>query len=281
MNTVQLYPEYKKYKQIRSIYLDDPLLSNRDEPIVYSNFLTSLDGRIAISENKQLLLPEQLTSDADHRLFLELQAQADCLITHGGYLRALAAGHLSNILHIGQAKEHADLADWRSRKGLSEQPLVVICSNTFEFPIPDSLQKKDVWIATSDNGNKQRMQAWERQGYKVIVAGRARVEGGTLTKQLIDAGYQHLYLCAGPELFESCLNDRCLTLHYMTLSMQFIGYSEFLTMLGGYSDLKLKHCRLQLERLILDEEPDKENNPNFNQLYLSFKVRYIRPAPQL
>lgn len=271
MNITRIYPTYKKYGQLRGIYLDDPLLSDCEQAIVYANFLTSLDGRIAISENKQLLLPEQLTSDADHRLFLELQTQADCLITHGGYLRALAAGHLSNILHIGQTEEHADLADWRLQRGLSRQPLVVVCSNTLEFPIPNSLDKKDVWIATSDNGNKQRIKAWQRQGYKVIIAGTRRVEGGVLSNRLIEAGYKRLYLCAGPELFESCLSDRCLTLHYTTLSLQFIGHLDFLTMLSGYSNLR--HCRLQLERLILNKEPDKKNS-DVDQLYLTFKVHY-------
>ena len=275
MNITQVYPEYRKYQRLHGTYLDDPFLSGCDDPVVYSNFLTSLDGRIAISKNKLLLLPKQLTSNADHRLFLELQAQADCLITHGGYLRALAAGRLSDILRVGQAKEHADLAGWRLRRGLPKQPLVVVCSNSLEFPMPNSLAKKDVWIATSDNGDKQRVRAWQKQGYKVVVAGKQRVEGGAIAKQLIQAGYRRLYLCAGPELFESCLNDRCLRLHYMTFSMQFVGYAEFLTMLAGHSDLK--HCRLQLVRLIVNEEPITENNPDVDQLYLTFKVRYFEP----
>ena len=274
MNITQIYPQYKKYKRLHGTYLDDPFLSDCDDPIVYSNFLTSLDGRIAVSKNKTLLLPEQLTSDTDHRLFLELQAQADCLITHGGYLRALAAGHLSDILHVGHTKKNADLSDWRLQRGLSAQPLVIVCSNTLEFPMPDSLAKKDAWIATSDNGNEQRIRAWQKQGYKVVVAGKQRVEGGAITKQLIEAGYRRMYLCAGPELFESCLYDRCLTLHYMTLSIQFIGVSQFLTMLAGHSDLK--HHRLQLLRLILNEEPIAENNPDVDQLYLTFKVHYSK-----
>ena len=276
MNTTQLYPQYKEYERLHGIYLDDPLLSECDSPIVYSNFLSSLDGRIAISENKQLILPDRLTSEADHRLFMELQAQADCLITHGGYLRALAAGRLDNILHVGQPEEYADLADWRRQRGLPEQPLVVVCSNTLEFTLPDSLEPKHVWLATSNNGNRQRMQAWEEQGYKVIVAGDKRVEGGLLTKQLSSEDYRRMYLCAGPELFESCLSDRCIALHYMTISMQFIGHKDFLTMLGGFSNLK--HCRLQLARLILNREDSETNTPNSDQLYLTFKLGYAADA---
>ena len=276
MNTIQLYPQYKKYERLHGIYLDDPLLSDCDFPIVYSNFLSSLDGRIAVSENKQLVLPSQLTSETDHRLFLELQAQADCLITHGGYLRALAAGRLDNILHVGQPEAYADLADWRRQRGLPEQPLVVVCSNTLEFTLPDSLKPKHVWIATSNNGNRQRIRAWKEQGYKVIVAGDKRVGGGLLTEQLSSEGYRRMYLCAGPELFESCLSDRCLALHYMTISMQFIGYNDFLTMLGGFSNLN--RCRLQLARLILNREDGEANTPNFEQLYLTFKLGYNADA---
>lgn len=273
MNTIQLYPEYKKYERLHGIYLDDPLLSAYgDSTVVYSNFLSSLDGRIAVSENRQWLLPNRLTSKADHRLFLELQAQADCIITHGGYLRSLAAGRLSNILHVGQPKEYADLADWRARQQLPAQPLVVVCSNTLDFPIPHSLAKEDVWIATSECGNRDRLHALRQQGYKTIRAGDKRVEGGALTEQLSRAGYRRLYLCAGAELFESCLSDRCINLHYMTLSMQFIGHTKFLTMLGG--DSNLKHCRLQLARLIFNQEPDEKNNPAVDQLYLTFNVRY-------
>ena len=271
MNTIQFYPQYKEYQQLRGIYLDDLMLSDGDAPIVYSNFLSSLDGRIAVSKNKQMILPTRLTCDADHRLFLELQAHADCLITHSGYLRAVAAGRLSNILHIGQPAKYADLADWRRQRGLSQQPLVVVCSNTLDFTIPDGLATDDVWIATSNNGNSDRISSWKQQGYKVIVAGEQRVEGGQLTKQLTEQGYRRLYLCAGAELFESCLNDQCLSLHYTTISMQFIGCSEFLTMLEGNS--KLSHCRLKLARLILNQENNKER-PSADQLYLTFQVLY-------
>ena len=278
MNTIQLYPKYKEYQQANGIYLDDPLLSDYDSPIVYSNFLTSLDGRIAVVKDRQMELPTRLTCDTDHRLFLELQAQADCLITHGGYLRALAAGRLSNILEVGKPEKYADLADWRVRRGHPKQPLVVVCSNTLEFTIPDSLAKTDVWIATSSNGDATRIAIWKEQGYKVILAGQQRVEGGELTKQLIKQGYRRLYLCAGAELFESCLNDGCVSLHYTTISMQFIGHSEFLTMLGG--DSNLMDCRLKLARLILNQE-NKDGGLPSDQLYLTFTVRYNTPSISL
>jgi len=268
MNISQLYPEYKEYAQYRGIYLDDPLLSDRNAAIVYSNFLSSLDGRIAISKDGIMTLPSHLSRAIDLRLFLELQAQSDCIITHGGYLRALAAGRLNNILHIGLATEHADLADWRRQRGLPRQPLVVVCSNSMTFSIPESLAARDVWIATSGRGDAQRIETWQERGYRVVRAGARRVEGGALTTQLTAAGYRRMYLCSGPEFFESCLADRCLHLHYMTIAAQFIGHPEFLTLLGGYADLK--HCRPRLARLIVNRTPAAD----YDQLYLSFTLHY-------
>ncbi|MBC6414438.1 MAG: dihydrofolate reductase family protein [Chromatiales bacterium] len=276
MNTIQLYPEHKEYPQLRGIYLEDPLLSDNGAAIVYSNFLTSLDGRIAISKNNRLTLPPQLTCDTDLRLFLELQAHADCLLIHGGYLRSLASGRLGDILRVGQPKKYADLADWRRQRGLSVQPLVVICSNTLDFVIPDGLDLQDVWIATSRSGDAERIGMWKKRGYKVVFAGERRVEGGKLTAQLIKHGYRRLYLCAGPELFESCLNDGCLSLHYMTISMQFIGQPEFLTMLCGYT--KLMDYRLKLSRLILNQEDSEDHEAHPDQLYLTFQVSYDKPT---
>ena len=59
-------------------------------------FLSSLDGRIALEDVSQstTYIPKHLTTASDFRLFMELHAQADCLITHGGYMRALSEGRL-------------------------------------------------------------------------------------------------------------------------------------------------------------------------------------------
>ena len=53
-------------------------------------------------------LTKILTSKEDFRLFLELYAQADCLITHGGYLRALAK---DNPIGMFQFESHTQTCD--------------------------------------------------------------------------------------------------------------------------------------------------------------------------
>src|SRR5260370_28433528 len=66
-------------------------LGSAAQPFVYADFVSSLDGRIALDDpgSGESRLPAALRSDNDFPLLPELAAPADCLITPGGYLRAL------------------------------------------------------------------------------------------------------------------------------------------------------------------------------------------------
>ena len=135
---LKLYPPPHAELPLKGLYLQHCVhtLGTPETPFVYANFVMSLDGRIALEEtlDAQSYIPDNLTSDSDFRLFLELLAQADCLITHGGYLRALAERRLGNILQIGFSPETKDLLKWRKAQGLNSQPAVVVASESLEFP---------------------------------------------------------------------------------------------------------------------------------------------------
>src|SRR5918912_955678 len=117
-----LYPEPGQAQPLKGLYLKHRLheLGSPESPFVYGNFVSSLDGRIALVDTDSIEsnLLEGLTSSNDFRLFQELQAQADCLITHGGYLRALSQGRLGNVLQVG-ASGDVDLIAWRKENGLA------------------------------------------------------------------------------------------------------------------------------------------------------------------
>ena len=118
---LQLYPQARECS-VRGLYLAHRLheLGRPELPFVYGNFVSSLDGRIALRDpaSRESRLAQALTSDSDLRLLLELHAQADCLITHGGYLRAIADRRLDDILQVGTVPGHQDLASWRVAQGL-------------------------------------------------------------------------------------------------------------------------------------------------------------------
>lgn len=240
MEILELYPKPGATRPLEGTYLAQALLRRGTpaQPFVYANFVSSIDGRIAIVEahTGESYVLEDLANAHDWRLFLELQAQADCLVTHGGYLRALAEGKFGDILQVGVAGHAPDIGAWRATHGLTRQPAVAIVSRTLEFPLPPSLQKHDqpVHILTGTDAPPARVQYWQRQGYEVLFAGTgASVQGAPMIRRLAGLGYSRLYLLAGPQMLETVLRDRALSRLYLTITHQVIGGEVFHTLTAG------------------------------------------------
>lgn len=237
---LRLYPGPPEDSPLAGSYLAHEVyrLGNPDTPFVYANFVSSLDGRIAIDDpvTGTSRLPEGLTSENDFRLFLELEAQADCLITHGGYLRAIEAGRLDDILQVGIREGTGDLAAWRRERGLAGQPAVVVASASLDFPMPRSPGRhgQRVVIATGAGAPAEKVAVLRAQGYEVIIAGEGRmVEGRPLTRALGALGFRSLYLLAGPRMLETMLRDRMLSRLYVTIAHRIMGGEGFHTLVSG------------------------------------------------
>ncbi len=240
MRVQRLFPAPIQEKALHGLYLDHAVhkLGSPARPFVYANFLSSLDGRISLidPDNAHPYLPEILTNANDFHLFLELHAQADCLITHGGYLRSLSKGILGNILQTGISGATADLAEWRKAQGLNEQPAIVIASASLDFPIPRSIgqHRQACYIATGSQADPERIRYWREAGYPIILAGSGRmVQGGSLVAELGKLGFRSIYLIAGPQMLDTMLRERQLARLYQTISLQLIGGEAFHTLAPG------------------------------------------------
>jgi riboflavin biosynthesis pyrimidine reductase len=269
----QIYPAPVRDKTLIGLYLEHAVhnLGTPSRPFVYANFLSSLDGRISLIDpnSARPYLPEILTNPNDFRLFLELHAQADCLITHGGYLRALMSGALGNILQTGTSEATRDLADWRKAQGLEKQPAVVIASASLDFEIPPSIgqHRQACYIATGREADPARIRYWEQAGYRIIIAGHGRmVQGGSLVAELGRLGYRSIYLIAGPRMLDTMLRERQLCRLYQTISLQLLGGESFHTLLPGPP--LGPAGRLQLQQLYYDPAA----NDHSAQLFAQFDI---------
>lgn len=258
---VRLLPVPGGKRPLQGLYLDEtlpaPVAGVR--ALVYANFVASLDGRIAVSDDGGTSrMPEGLTNPRDWRLFQELQAHADCLVSHGGYLRALAAGRLGNVLQVGVGEGSGDIVRWRAAQGLSEQPAVAIVSASLDFPIPDTLARhaQPVHVLTTTTANDDRRAALEKAGYDVVVTGPGPwVRARDAVEVLAERGHRRLYLQTGPRMLESALRDRVLARLYLTIGHRLVGGDRFDTMVRGDGPLGVAG-RLRLSALYLDEAPD-------------------------
>ena len=255
---LQLFPLPVRERRLSGLYLQESLPAAVPEgtaPFIYANFVTSLDGRIAIAGSDGVSrLPEGLTNQRDWRLFQELQAHADCLVTHGGYLRALAAGTLGNILQVGVVSGGEAIRAWRAERGMRVQPAVAVVSGNLDWSLPGSIleQRQAVHVLTTLEAPRDRIAALRAAGCEVVVTGAgSRVHGREVTAILKERGYRRLYLQTGPGMLETTLRDRVLSRLYITISHRVVGGERFDTILRG--GLLGAAGTLRLRSLYLDQ----------------------------
>lgn len=265
----ELYPDSREHS-LRGLYLAHRLhqLGLPERPFVYGNFVSSWDGRIALRDARsgESRLPEALMSGSDFRLLLELHAQADCLITHGGYMRAIAQRRLDDLLQVGTIKGHEDLAAWREGQGLAPQPAICIASGSLDFPFPESARRhgQQVFITTGRSADAARVRRLEREGYEVVIAGSgSAVEGRPLIDALAQRGYRSAFLLAGPRMLETTLRDGVLSRLYLTLVHRLLGGERFHSLIEGPE----MHAagRLKLVALYLDSTSPDDTGQFFAQ----------------
>ena len=236
---LRLFPTPQKKVPLTGLYLDHRVheLGTQSHPFVYANFVSSLDGRIALADTPygDTYIPKHIMTSSDFMLFMELHAQADCLITHGGYLRTLAQNKIGNILQVGNHSKSAELINWRKKNKLTTQPAVVIASATLDFPMHESLKTREqpVYIATGLNADPYRVKKWKKQGYSILFCGEDKfVHGASLTHQLSKLGYKSIYLIAGPQMLDTMIRENQLSRLYQTMTHQLIGGKNFRTLLA-------------------------------------------------
>lgn len=241
-NTIfRLYPLPSLELSLQGLYLAHDLrgrqAANPDQPFVYTNYVTSLDGRIAVPHPTQpgLTVPKQVANDRDWRLFQELTVQADVILTSGRYLREYAAGRAQEILRVYDDPRFADLKEWRLARGLTPQPALAVISASLDFPIPEALTHggRTVLVLTTAQADPTRVAALEEQLGRVLVAGQARVAGRPVVERLWEQGYRLIYNATGPLVMHLLLADSVLDRLYMTLANRLLGGQPFSSIVEG------------------------------------------------
>lgn len=234
---LELYPQPVVSHALRGLYLGHDLRgrTDPDAPFVYSNYITSLDGRIAVPNARgKLVVPESVKNDRDWRLFQELAVQADLIFTSGRYLRDYESGVVQEILQVYDDPRFSDLRDWRSDHGLRPQPDLAVISRSADFPIPEALRtgERRVTVVTTGQASPQDLAAFEGVA-EVLVAGDTGVDAAVMIRSLHDMGYRLMYNATGPKVLHLLLKAGCLDRLYLTQTGRVIGGEEFSTIVDG------------------------------------------------
>jgi riboflavin biosynthesis pyrimidine reductase len=236
----QLYPQPSAERPLTGLYLAHNLRQYQaasGRAFVYSNFVVSLDGRIAVPHptQKGLTVPKQIANERDWRLFQELAAQADMIISSGRYLREWAEGRAQEILQIDDPR-FADLRDWREQQNLPPQPDIAIVSASLRFPIPDVLTSggRKVVVFTTADPDPQRVKEIEAKAGQVIVAGNeSSVAGDQMVQHMTNLGYKTIYSASGPQIMHLLLSGDVLDRLYLTLANRILGGEPYAGVVEG------------------------------------------------
>lgn len=235
---LRLYPPPADERPLRGLYLDHDLrVAGRDRPFVYTNFIASLDGRIAQPdpETRRKRVPPAVANERDWRLYLELAAQSDVLLTTARHLRAVAEERHADLLGFEAAD---DLLAWRRDRGLPEYPRVAAISVGLDIPVQrlPPVYRQRLLVVTSSTADHGRVSALEEAGIEVIRAGSGeRLSGRQLVDALVARDLCYIYSIAGPRMHHTLLVDGVLERLYMTLAHRLLGGEEGDTLVRGRS----------------------------------------------
>lgn len=237
---LRLFPGPHGPSPLHGLYLDDSLrpMGTPAQPCVYASFIASLDGRISLPdlETKVRKVPRAIANPRDWRLFQELAASADVVVTSGRFIRDLVAGVAQDDLPVSEKPEFADLLEWRRARGLAPQPAVAIVTGSLDLPIPAALLRsgRRIYIATGAAADTSRIKSLAAQGVRVLKTGAGtQVEGRTLIAALAQEGFGNIDMTAGSVLLNTLLADGAFDRLYLTQACRILGGRSFETLLTG------------------------------------------------
>lgn len=236
----RLYPLPPVEQILEGLYLAHDIRQHAphpDRPYVLTNFVSSLDGRIAAPEGAEgrVTVPRAIANSRDWRLFQELAAQSDVMITSGRYLREYASGKAQEILNVNNPR-YADLRAWREAHGLPLRPDMAVLSASLRFPIPDNLtvDGRRVTVYTKASPDPERVREIEAGGLHVVAAGDDEAaQAQTMLAHMAELKQRVIYSVAGPEIMHLLLAGRILDRLYVTFANRMLGAEDFATMVSG------------------------------------------------
>jgi len=240
MPVTKLFPSPQDSIPLQGLYLEHDLYSKGSpgKPFVYSNFIASLDGRIAIAREagSTHVVPEATTNPRDWRLYQELAGQADLLVTSGRYFRQSLLGEAQDALPLGPQQEYDDIREWRSIRGLAPQPDIAVMSSSLNIPLAalEPYRSRKISVVTGDAADPGRVATLQDNGVAVIRAGSGiQVEGRRMLDELARLGYRSIYAIAGPAIFHTLLRARIVDRLYLTITQQLLGGDSYDTLTRG------------------------------------------------
>ncbi len=201
-----------------------------DGPTVVANFVSSLDGIVALSPDEHASGGGEISgfSESDKFMMALLRAVADVVIVGAGTVR-VGHNHEWTARRV-QPSLAGVVEEWRASLGLAPQPatIVVTASGALD-PKHPGLSARDVpgGVATTQAGAERlAAQALPANIRVEAVAGSGEVRAASVVELVSRLGARVALLEGGPHLFGDFLEAGLVDELFLTLAPQLLGRSD-------------------------------------------------------
>ena len=186
------------------------------EEVVYSNFVTSIDGVAALGNGHSAGSVISAKNVADRFLMGLLRACADCVLIGGGTLEA-TPGHHWTAGHV--APQFADsFAALRRSLGRTPDPRLVVVTAHGKVDATHVAVKAGATVVTSEAGAK-RLEGKLPEGCEIVAAGSGEdVDVERAFDALRGRGFNVILTEGGPSLMGHLLKAQALDEMFLTVS---------------------------------------------------------------
>lgn len=233
---LRILPAPQQSVALNELYLQHDLREEQQErlPFIYTNFVTSLDGRIAVRDpdSGRWQIPPSIQTPEDQRLYKALAAQADVIICSARHANGMLKNDELLPFPFLTPVDESDLKQWRLAHGRSESPAIAVASTRLMFNGGRLSEKLGcpVYAFTGSGADDKAITAMRAAGVAVKVLGEeVMVSGQNMKQALTDWGFELIYSVAGPGVMAALMTDGVLDRLYLTRVDLLVGGREFHT----------------------------------------------------
>jgi riboflavin biosynthesis pyrimidine reductase len=186
------------------------------EPCVVANFVSTLDGVVAIPSIERSNDVVAAGSQADHFLMGLLRAFADVVLVGAGTLRASPQGTWRpEKVYPPAAGAFAEL---RRRLGRAERPLVAVLTGHGSIDPSHRVLASGALVLTSDQGASRLESRLPRASEVVVLGSEPELDLGLAVDEIMRRGHALVLSEAGPHVFGGLLAARAVDELFLTVS---------------------------------------------------------------
>jgi riboflavin biosynthesis pyrimidine reductase len=187
-----------------------------DEPLVYTNFVATIDGVVAVPAVPRSNAVIAMGSDGDRFVMGLLRAFADCVLIGAGTLAASPTGTWLAERVFPQAE--AEFAELRRARGRPPRPEVAIVTGQGSIDVDHPVLGSRAVVLTSDGGVRRLDGRLPPETDLVSLGPSAQLAMTRVVDTLRDRGHRLILSEAGPHTFGGLLQAEVVDELFLTVS---------------------------------------------------------------